>query len=223
MNQAFLGAVAGESVLSAIWNSFIMITMNTATTRFESLSANVERLYMARLQTRSDWADELYKNHVLIVAEYACIVAERVGADIELAKAAALLHDIADFKMKRHDPRHKDESLHVARELMRECGYTTDDVTIVVDDAIRYHSCQNGQRPKTLEGQVLATADSLAHLKTDFYLFATTELGGRKSLDEIKQWVLEKVDRDLYQKISFDFAREEARRDYEMIRGLYSR
>jgi hypothetical protein len=43
-------------------------------------------------------------------------------------------------------------------------------IELVVDDAIRLHSCYDGNRPASLEGQALAAADALAHLKTDFYV-----------------------------------------------------
>lgn len=194
-----------------------------ATERLLGLYLKVEALYGAKLESRSDWADSLYVNHVVVATRFAADLAARFGADAELCQASALLHDIADYKMKRHDPQHKKESLRIARELMYEFGYSNDEVRVVVDDAIRNHSCQNGRFPQTLEGRILATADSLAHLKTDFYLFATWELGKQRSLEEIKQWVLSKIERDLFQKISFDSIRDEARCDYEAIRAVFGR
>jgi HD superfamily phosphodiesterase len=134
------------------------------------------------------------------------------------------LHDVADFKMERSNPDHEAESLKIAREFMQECGYSEEEIVLVVDDAIRYHSCHGDERPQSNEGLVLATADSLAHLQTDFYAFATWMFGklGR-DFDFLRDWVLEKIERDLYNKILFDDIREEARPDYEMIKKLFGR
>lgn len=192
-------------------------------TKLDTLQQKVAELYNSKNDGRADWADWLYGNHVLIVANYAKELAPKYEADSELAHAAALLHDIADYKMKRGNPAHEEESLKIAREIMEECGYSEEEVKLVVDDAIRFHSCHDGERPQSQEGLVLATADTLAHLKTDFYIFATWALAKQFTLDEVKAWVLKKLDRDLNNKISFDDIREDARPDYERLKTLYSR
>lgn len=192
--------------------------------RLDDLWHKVESLYNEKQGGRSDWADWLYPNHVVIVTNNAKAVAEREGANVELSQVAALLHDIADYKMERDNPEHETESLKIARELMKKSGYTDEEVALVVDDAIRYHSCHGNERPKSKEGLVLATADSLAHLQTDFYVYATWAKGGESEpLEDVKEWALKKIERDLNNKISFDDVREEVRPDYEMIKKLFSR
>jgi putative nucleotidyltransferase with HDIG domain len=191
--------------------------------RLDDLWHKVELLYDEKQEGKSDWADWLYLNHVVIVTNNAKLVAEREGANVELSQVAALLHDIADIKMKRDNPEHEVESLQIARQLMKEHGYTEQEVALIVDDAIRYHSCYGDERPKSKEGLVLATADSLAHLQTDFYLYATWAMSKSDSLEDIKGWALKKIERDLNNKISFSDIREEARPDYEMIKKLFSR
>lgn len=190
--------------------------------RLDDLWNEVESLYKEKLATRDDWADWLYPNHVVVVTRSAKAIAERKSANVELSQVAALLHDVADFKMKRADPAHEEESLKVARELMQKHGYTDDEISLVVDDAIRYHSCHGEERPKSIEGLILATADSLAHLQTNFYVFATWDFGkSGRSLNDLNKWVLTKIERDLNNKISFDDIREEVRPDYEMIKELF--
>lgn len=191
--------------------------------RLQKLEQAVRDLYDQKNDNRTEWADWLVNNHVFVVADYASELAEKYGANEELTRVAALLHDIADAKTSRKDPAHEEESLRMARELMQTYGYDEKEIQLVVEDAIRFHSCHDGQRPESLEGRVLATADSLAHLKTDFYVFATWALGREMSLIEIKDWVLKKIDRDLNNKILFDDEREEARPDYNLIKVLFSR
>lgn len=191
--------------------------------RLDDLKQRVETLYNEKQPDRAAWADWLYDNHVLYVATKARELAQKYGADVELAEVAALLHDIADCTMKREDPGHEAKSLQLAAQLMRESGYSDEEIELTVNDAIRYHSCHGEARPKSAEGLVLATADSLAHLKTDFYIFATWTMGKDSTLAEIKEWVLKKIERDLNNKISFDAEREDARPDHDIIKELFSR
>jgi|GEM_PF-310048 len=208
--------------LEPLWWFFLSGIINIMS-RLDDLKQKVDDLYKEKQPGRADWADWLYDNHVLFVAAKARDLAAKYGANVELAEVAALLHDIADCKMGRENPSHEEESLKLATQLMRESGYSDKEIELTVEDAIRYHSCYGDERPKSTEGLVLATADSLAHLKTDFYVFATWELGKESTLAEIKQWTLKKIERDLNNKISFDDEREDARADHDMIKELFSR
>ena len=191
--------------------------------RIEKLRRSVKDLYEEKRENRNDWCDWLYTHHVFIVADHAVKLAKKYGADPELSEAAALLHDLADATMSRFDPRHQEETLTLARRYMSEAGYTPQEILISVDDAVRLHSCYEGNKPKTTEGQVLATADSLAHLTTDFYVYASWALGRELSLAETKAWILKKIERDIRDKIIFEDERESARSSYEAIKNLFSR
>ncbi len=191
--------------------------------KLHRLEEKVKTLYQEKDPNRAEWADWLVDNHVFVVAQNASILAKKYGGNEELARVAALLHDIADTKTQRSDAKHEELSMQMARKFMEEAGYSEVEIKLVVDDAIRYHSCYEGEHPNSLEGKILSTADSLAHLKTDFYIFATWALGRDMTFDEIKKWTLKKIDRDLNNKIFFDEVREEVKPDYERIKELFSR
>lgn len=192
--------------------------------RQQKLEEKVEALYRQKDAGRDDWADWLADNHVFVVADFATDLARKYGANEELARAAALLHDIADVKMARKNEQHEEESLNIARELMGEADYTDTEIKLVVDDAIRYHSCHGDERPESIEGKILSTADSMAHLKTDFYIHATWAFGyDHRSLEMVKTWALKKIERDLNNKMFFDEIRQELVPDYERIKALFSR
>ncbi len=193
--------------------------------RSQKLEAKVKALYEDSNPRRgADWVTWMWANHVFVVANYATELAKKHGANAELARVAALLHDIADVNMKREDGEHGKESLRMARELMREFGYSDEDVALVVDDAIRYHSCHGDEHPESIEGKILSTADSLAHLKTDFYVYATWAMGQLdEKFEKIKRWALKKIERDLNHKIFFEDVRADATADYKMIKELFSR
>lgn len=163
----------------------------------EKLDLAVKALYDSKNPKRADWADWLADNHVWVVADAATELAKQHGGNADLARAAGLLHDVADAVMDRASESHEVESLRMAREMMEQTGFSENDINLVVDDAIRYHSCYGDEQPNSLEGKCLSTADSIAHLKTDFYLFAAVEFGrGGKTLDQLKEWVLKKIERD---------------------------
>jgi putative nucleotidyltransferase with HDIG domain len=192
--------------------------------RLQKLEEKVKSLYQEKTPNRDDWTDWLADNHVFVVADFATDLALKYNANEELARAAALLHDIADVKMERKNEQHEEESLSIARELMRKTGYKDDEVNLVVDDAIRYHSCHGDERPESVEGKILSTADSMAHLKTDFYIYATWAFGyDHRTLEVVKAWALKKIERDLNNKMFFDDVRQELVPDYERIKELFSR
>ncbi len=192
--------------------------------KLEKLKQRVAGLYQARRPERDAWTDWFWQHHVPLVAKNAHDIAVRVGANAELSEAAGWLHDIADTVMDRLSDNHEAQSLNIARQLMHEAGYSADDISTVVDDALPLHGCHDGKRPRLLEGKVLATADALAHLKTDFYVHAAYAMGEEGiSLEQLKQWAVKKAARDFNDKICFDDIREETRADYEIIHKLFSR
>lgn len=192
--------------------------------RISKLEGKVRALYEQKLPTRGNWADYLWSNHVLVVAEFASNLAKKYEVDEDLARAAALLHDIADATMPRENPEHEQESLKIARDIMTELDYTEDDMKIVIDDALVHHSCHDDDRPATQVGKILATADALAHLKTDFYILGVWLAGTEKdSYEKRKEWVTTKIERDYHNKILFEDEKLDTKHDYEIIKELFSR
>lgn len=160
-----------EQTLQPSYLKFICILMFM--NRMQQLEQLVSNLYAAHNPGRADWCDWLGKYHVFLVADDVSELAQKHGANEELVRAAALLHDIADTSMSRFAPEHEEASLTLARQLMRQTGFSEDEIKIAVDDAIRLHGCLDGHIPASIEGKVLATADSKAHLLSDFYIFAS--------------------------------------------------
>jgi HD superfamily phosphodiesterase len=192
--------------------------------RIESLKKRIDALYLDKNTSRAkDWADYLHASHVYKVADKARELAERFNANADLSVAAAMLHDVADAVMPREDPRHEQESMKIARSLLRACEFRDDEIAIIVDDAIKHHSCRGADRPETLEGKVMATADAVVHLQTDFYDFAVKNFTDRgETSRDISPWGLEKTDRDFNKKIFFPEVQEEVRPDFERERRRFA-
>ena len=193
-------------------------------TRIDSLKKRIDALYLDKNTSRAkDWADYLHTSHVFKVADKALELSERFNASAELAVAAAMLHDIADAVMSREDPRHEQESATIARSFLRACTFNDEEIQTIVDDAMKHHSCRGEDRPQTLEGKVMATADAVVHLQTDFYDFAVRNFtaSGETNAD-ISNWGLEKTDRDFHKKIFFPEVQDEVRPDYERERRRFA-
>ncbi len=187
---------------------------------FKKLESLVKELYEAKNPNRDGWADWLYINHVLWVADKAEEIANRYNIDCKLSRAAALLHDISDTKIEREDSSSDQLSLEIARDLLKQTQFDSETITLIVDDALRYHSCRNGEKPASGIGKVLATADALAHFQTDFYPFAFSS----KLFDNyetLKLWSAQKIVKDFNNKIFFEEIREETRPQYETLQLLF--
>jgi len=95
------------------------------------------------------------EGHVERVLRLAVYIARKEGADVEIVKKAAELHDIA-----RDKPNHAIESAKIAKEILKKQGCSDDFVEKVVH-CIEAHSFSSGIKPKTLEAKVLSDADKL--------------------------------------------------------------
>jgi HD superfamily phosphodiesterase len=169
----------------------------------------------AYTSSKQDFAQWIWENHLQLVTQKAEALSKRFGAKEDLAVAGAWLHDLGDAFVHRHSDQHTTISISESKKILQEAGYSDQEIDEVLVVIIEPHSCKEGKLPRTLEGKVLATADALAHLTTDFYLqFAWKHLPEDKSYQEFVHWVHEKLDRDFNQKIFFAEVREEVRNRY---------
>jgi uncharacterized protein len=101
-------------------------------------------------------------DHVERVVHMAERLAQEVGADQEIVRAAALLHDAAGAHPETGEARqdHEQDSAAVARSVLTDEGWPEDRVR-AVEHCIRAHRFRGKERPQTLEAQVLFDADKL--------------------------------------------------------------
>lgn len=100
-------------------------------------------------------------DHILRVLAMADKIARAEGADVEVVRAAALLHDIARADEDRGAPiDHAEASARRAQALLLEQGESREFANRVAA-AIRAHRFRGDAQPDSLEGQVLFDADKL--------------------------------------------------------------
>jgi len=97
-------------------------------------------------------------DHVLRVLALAERIARAEGADLEIVRTAALLHDVARAEEFRTGACHAALGAERAREILR--GHPPERVEAVAE-AIAAHRFREGTPPRTLEAQVLYDADKL--------------------------------------------------------------
>jgi HD superfamily phosphodiesterase len=133
------------------------------------------------------------------------------------------LHDIADVSISRFSDNHEELSLNIAEGAMIEAGFSDSDRAIVLEDILPKHSCRGDMRPLTLEGKIVASADAIAHIDTDFYLFfAVNNFKNRDDFESLKAKLKAKLDRDFNSKLMFNDEKNFYRTKYENLKQLFS-
>lgn len=189
--------------------------------KHQKVALLVEKAY---LTSKEDFAQWMWKNHLQFVAHKAEELSKRFEANEDLAVAGAWLHDFGDAFVDRHSNEHEEISVNEAKRVLQSAGYSENEIKEVIDVIIKPHSCKENNLPATIEGKVLATADALAHLTTDFYIqFAWMHLPSNKSYSEFINWVNEKLDRDFNKKIFFDEVKEEVKGRYESLIEIFGK
>ncbi|HLC87741.1 MAG TPA: HD domain-containing protein [Patescibacteria group bacterium] len=171
-----------------------------------------------------DWNKWVFEGHIKVVADWVEKISEKYDCDKESVLAAAFLHDLAYAWTSKNDPDLEEKSESKAREVLEEAGYSENQVIFIVDKIIHGHGMQEGTEPETLEAKVLATADALAHFTTDFYLVICWNryLFEKKSLEDYKKWVLEKIERDFNNKIFFEEYKGIAKPHHQSLETLFN-
>ncbi|MCB9778833.1 MAG: HD domain-containing protein [Alphaproteobacteria bacterium] len=100
-------------------------------------------------------------DHILRVYAWALRLAPELGADVELAGAAALVHDLVNIPKDSPDrPLGSEASAEASRGHLATAGYDAAEVAAVVE-AVRTCSWSRGLPPTTPLGAVLQDADRL--------------------------------------------------------------
>jgi uncharacterized protein len=101
-------------------------------------------------------------DHVLRVLRMAERLAERLGADLEVVRAACLLHDAAGAVPGADNARasHEAASAHFAEEVLAREGWPPERIEAVTH-CIRSHRFRGAEAPATLEAQIVFDADKL--------------------------------------------------------------
>ncbi len=181
--------------------------------------SEVRTLYQAATTSMGEW---MWHNHTQWVADKAKQLAEKYGADTEKVYCAALLHDLGDSRYERDHANFDTWSWETAKAILRNAEFRKHERDEILE-AIRTHSCHPGHLPTALEGKVLATADGMRHLQTNFFpvICYMNRPDTSHTYEEWQRWFTAKIERDFGTKIFFADEKEEARADYEALKRVF--
>ncbi len=99
-------------------------------------------------------------DHVLRVMRSAEEIGEELGADLEVLRAAALLHDAAGADPRENRAEHESASAEFAQKILGEEGWPEERVQAVTE-CIVSHRYRGKQNPESLEAKILFDSDKL--------------------------------------------------------------
>lgn len=99
-------------------------------------------------------------DHILRVLRLAEHLAQREGADMEIVRAAVLLHDASGETGGSGRAAHHESGAEFAVEVLAAEGWPAGRIA-AVQHCIRAHRYRGDERPQTLEAQVVFDADKL--------------------------------------------------------------
>lgn len=189
--------------------------------RSELVFSEVSRLYASAPTSMGKW---MWHNHTQWVADKAKALAVKYGADVEQVYCAALIHDLGDSKYERDDALFETWSWVTGKAILKNTGFRKKERDEILE-AVRTHSCHPGYLPATQEGRVLATADALWHLQTNFFpvICYMNRPDDTHTYAAWQEWFSVKIKRDFGTKIFFAEERAEAKDDYEALLRVFGK
>lgn len=102
-------------------------------------------------------------DHIIRVYNNALNIAQNEDIDLDVLKAAALLHDIARIKEDNDSTGNTDHAVlgaEIAKSILKELEFSDDKIKHI-QECIISHRSRTGIKPKTKEAQILFDADKL--------------------------------------------------------------
>jgi uncharacterized protein len=144
---------------------------------------NVAREFFSDASGSHDW------DHTMRVYRLGLRIAEIEGADLDVVRVAALLHDIGRAQQDASNGKvcHAGQGARMAREIIHDLPLAVDQKENIVH-CIRTHRFRGNHRPETIEARALFDADKLDSIGAvgvaRAYLFAG-EIGARLHSPEV--------------------------------------
>lgn len=154
----------------------------------------------------------IWTHHILSVVKYSKMLAEKIGADVEVVEIAALLHDYAGIKDKELHEEHHIHGVEEAEKILEELNYDQKKIEIV-KECIASHRGSVKIEKTTKEAICVADADAMAHIDNIPSLLYLTYCNHQMSIDDGAEWVSKKIERS-WNKLSYE-AKEIIKEKYE--------
>lgn len=168
-------------------------------------------------RAKEKYGYDFWEEHIKYVVENAVMLAKEYGADIEIVELGALLHDIAMPSEIGPRDEHNIYGAKIADELLTKLNYPKDRIERVKQCVLNHRGSKDLPR-NTIEEEIVADADVMAHLDTIPALFHLAYGGLNLNLNEGAEYVKKKLERD-YNKLSIK-TREKLQNRFNNIMNL---
>ena len=149
---------------------------------------------------------DFWENHIKYVYIEAQHLAEKYGADLEVVKLGALLHDIALIEKVGTKADHHENGKQIAAELLEKYNYPIERKNHVLGCVLHHRSSKNAEN---IEELCVADADILAHFDNIPMLFnciyILDDVRGCTEARNAIRAIFEKDYNDLSEKTKMDF------------------
>lgn len=143
---------------------------------------------------------DFWNDHIKHVFKHSHDLAIKRGGDIEVCELAALFHDMAMVASFGPRAEHEQYGAKMAVSILTELGYPKDKIDLIEKCVLHHRGSKNDTRD-TVEEEILADADVLAHFDSIPSLFSLVYNKLGMSIEEGKQYVKRKLIND-YRKLS---------------------
>ena len=143
---------------------------------------------------------DFWNDHIKYVFKHAHDLAVTRGADVEICELGALFHDMAMPAEFGPREEHEQYGAKMARSILTEFGYPKDKIDLIEKCVLHHRGSKNDSRD-TVEEQIIADADVMAHFDSIPSLFSLVYNKMNLPIPEGKEYVKNKLTRD-YKKLS---------------------
>lgn len=166
---------------------------------------NITELIKKELLERTDNSKDkdgydFWEDHIKYVVDNAIYLAKEYRADVEIVELGALLHDIAMPSNIGPREEHHIYGVKIAEELLTKYNYPQDKIERV-KQCVLNHRGSNDLPRNTIEEEIIADADVMAHFDSIPSLFSLAFKELNLDLHEGTEYVKKKLERD-YNKLS---------------------
>ena len=145
-------------------------------------------------QNSEDYYD-FWNEHIKYVYIESQKLAEQYGADLEIVKLGALLHDIALICKVGERKDHHINGKILAEEILKKYDYPEEKMNRVLSCVYNHRSSKNATN---IEDLCVADADIIAHFDNIPMLFNSAYNRNNIKLNEVRAWMKEAFEKDYY-------------------------
>lgn len=149
----------------------------------------IEKEVKEKIEEHKQQSDDNYdfwNEHIKYVYIESQKLAEQYGADIEIVKLGALLHDIALICKVGDRKDHHINGKIIAEEMLRKYNYPEEKMNRVLGCIYNHRSSKNATN---IEELCVADADIIAHFDNIPMLFNSAYNRNNINLNEVREWM----------------------------------